>query len=80
MSARNLIQQLGGPQAAALKLGVKRTAVQMWCKRGLIPLAHVDAVSRALDLPFDAIRPDAFQPLERSPSAPSAVQAAGGAA
>lgn len=57
MTVAEIIKALGGGPAAARALGVKRTTVLMWRRRGAVPLRHVRMVSRALGVPAEVVLP-----------------------
>lgn len=57
MDLTTLITDLGGLSDAAEKMGVKRTTLGMWRKRGRIPPARVPEVAHAL-----AIKPEVLWP------------------
>ncbi len=61
MQPETVINRLGGPTRAAERLGLKRTTVTMWRKRGVIPVAHVPAVSAATGVPRHELRPDLYE-------------------
>lgn len=57
MKVREVIDRGGGVAATARKLGLKRTAVQMWDRDGHVPPKHALAVARALNVPVEQILP-----------------------
>lgn len=57
MNCAEAIRRLGGPTAAAHRLGLKRPTVSMWLHVGTIPPRHALAVARALNVPVEEILP-----------------------
>ena len=57
MMVTDVIERLGGASAAAVRLGLKRTAILQWRTRGCVPPRHVPAVAKALGVPAEMVWP-----------------------
>ncbi|MBU6246505.1 MAG: hypothetical protein KGN77_02015 [Xanthomonadaceae bacterium] len=55
MGVDEVIELLGGDQAAADRLGLGRTAIVMWRANGRMPLRHVERVAGELGLPVETV-------------------------
>ena len=55
MDIEAIISSLGGGTVAAQRLGMKRTTILMWRKRGRVPPQHVPLVARALGVAPETI-------------------------
>lgn len=57
MEAAEIVARLGGVVKAAERLGQKRTTVSMWLHKRRLPVRHVRAVARALDVSIEDVWP-----------------------
>lgn len=57
MTVDEITARLGGPTEAAVRLGIKRTALWHWRRRGSVPPRHVPTVARILNVPAEQIWP-----------------------
>jgi len=65
-SVAEIIERLGGPTKAAIKLKVSGPSVVLnWRLRNSIPAEHVLPIAGELNIPPEAIRPDVFLPPEQ---------------
>ena len=79
-SIDDIIDRLGGPEAAARLTGVSTEAVRKWRQAGAVPSRHWAAVSAATGLPMDELRGDvASQAGDTPPGATAVVVLADGA-
>lgn len=77
MTLADLFRQLGGHAAVAERLGLRRTAVTMWVRRGEIAAEHRNAVwQMALDAGLDWTPPGAEGLRDKLRRAPSSGKAA----
>jgi DNA-binding transcriptional regulator YdaS (Cro superfamily) len=57
MQVEEIIERLEGSTRAALKLGLKRQAIEQWRARGRIPPIHVPRVAHALGVAPEVVWP-----------------------
>lgn len=62
MKVAEIIEALGGSALAMERLGVKRTTLAMWRKRGRVPPRRVPAVARALGVAAEIVWPELATP------------------
>jgi carbamoyl-phosphate synthase small subunit len=79
-SIDDIIDRLGGPEAAARLTGVSTEAVRKWRQAGAVPSRHWAAVSAATGLPMDELRGEIpAQTGDTPPGATAALVLADGA-
>ena len=80
MTVDDIIERLGGAEAAALTLGVGTEAVRNWRQSGVIPARHWNAIGAATGLSLDALAgktsPTVSSPMPDPSSVPEGATAA----
>ena len=80
MSIDDIIEKLGGPEAAAKRTGVGLEAIRKWRQARVVPPKHWSAIMAATGLPVEALSDTPFSESTVPPGATAVLAFANGAA
>lgn len=80
LSIEDVIEKLGGAEAAAKRTGVGLEAIRKWRQARAIPPKHWSSIMAATGLPVEALSPESGVPSEVPPGATAVLMLADGTA